>query len=155
MISKRRAVAYVDSYRLRKEYGSFRDAQEQFDKEVRAWNDELAQLEREVQGLEQSFMEESCLFDDSERQQRVRKIQQQRQDFQRVSNEIFGPEGKAEKRNEEMTRPVLEKINHALSRVADMEGCDLIFDSVSGGLAFGRKDLDLTDRVLEELNSEV
>ncbi len=154
MFSKRRAIAFIDSIRLRREYKPFQDAQEQFNKEVEAWNVEVQEAEREIVGLEQRFNEQSFLFSDSEKQQRVREIQQQRQDYQRFSQEIFGPDGKAEKRNRELTKPLLEKINDALSKVAAAEGCDVILDTANGSVAFGSKDLDLTDRVLHQLRSE-
>jgi outer membrane protein len=151
---RRRAIGYIDSYRIRKEYTPFKEAQEQFNQKVEAWNLEVQQQEREIQGLEQSFNEQAFLYSDVERQQRVREIQQQRQDWQRYSSEIFGPEGEAEKLNQELTKPLLERINNALNRVAAAEGCQLILDTVNGNVAYGSKDLDLTDRVLQELATE-
>ncbi len=71
--------------------------------------------------------------------------------WQQQANEIFGPGGRAENRNADLTKPLLDKINVALEQLALENGYDLILDAVNGNIAYGKKDLDITDRVLEEL----
>jgi Skp family chaperone for outer membrane proteins len=50
-----------------------------------------------------------------------------------------------------LTKPILDKINQVLEKIATEENFIMIFDSVNGNIAYAKEDLDLTDRVLEEL----
>ena len=51
-----------------------------------------------------------------------------------------------------MTKPILDKINLVLEKIATEENIIMIFDSVNGNIAYAKKSLDLTDLVLEELD---
>ena len=46
---------------------------------------------------------------------------------------------------------MLDKINAVLEKIAIAEGYALILDTVNCNIAYGKKELDITDKVLEEL----
>ncbi len=146
-------IAYIDSYRIRLEYQEFKDAQTQFNKEVEEWNQEVEQGQKEIEQMEDELSKQALILSEAKRKEREQAIEQKKAEWQRLANEIFGPEGRAEKRNAELTKPLLEKINAALEKVALAEGYDLILDTVNGNVAYGRKELEITDRVLEELEN--
>lgn len=146
-------IAYIDSYRIRLEYKEFQDAQEQFNKEVEEWNQQVEQGQQEIEQMEEELSKQALILSEAKRKEREQAIEQKKAEWQRMANEIFGPDGRAEKRNVELTKPLLEKINTALEKVALEEGYDLILDTVNGNVAYGRKELDITDRVLEELET--
>jgi Skp family chaperone for outer membrane proteins len=50
-----------------------------------------------------------------------------------------------------LTKPILDKINLVLEKIATEENFIIIFDSVNGNIAYAKKSLDLTDLVLDEL----
>jgi outer membrane protein len=144
-------IAFIDSQRIRLEYKDFKDAQEQFNKEVDDWNKQVEQGQKDIQNMEDELSKQSLILSEAKRKEKEQEIEQKKTEWQQMANEIFGPEGKAEKRNAELTKPLLDKINAALEKVALAEGYDLILDTVNGNVAYGRKELDITDRVLEEL----
>ncbi len=145
-------IVYIDSYRIRLEYKEFQDAQTQFIKEVEQWNAEVDKGQKEIEALEADLTKQSLILSDAKKKEKQSEIDQKKADWQKAANDIFGPDGRAEKRNAELTKPLLDKINAVLEKIAIAEGYALILDTVNGNIAYGKKDLDITDKVLEELD---
>ena len=144
-------IGYVDSMRLRSEFKEFADAQAKFDLDVKTWQDEIAELERVSDSLQDDLDKTSLMLSDSKKKEKEDSLEAKKQEYQRRTNDIFGPGGRAERRNAELTKPILDKISQVLEKIATEENFIMIFDSVNGNLAYAKKTLDLTDRVLEEL----
>jgi outer membrane protein len=144
-------IGYVDSMRLRTEFRDFQDAQAEFDKDVQVWQDQIAELEQLVDSLKQDFEKTKLLLSEAKRKEKEENLKAQEVEYQRLTNDVFGPGGLAEKRNAELTKPILEKINQVLEKIATEENFIMIFDSVNGNIAYAKQNLDLTDLVLEEL----
>jgi Skp family chaperone for outer membrane proteins len=64
----------------------------------------------------------------------------------------FGQQGEAAQRNNELLRPIVEKVNNIINQIATEENYDFIFDS-KAGIVFAKKSYDLTDKVIRALNA--
>ena len=145
-------IGYVDSMRLRTEFGEFADAQAEFDKDVKAWQDEIAEMEHVIDSLKEDLEKTKLVLSEAKRKEKEKDLETKELNYNRFTNDIFGPGGRAEKRNAELTKPILDKINQVLEKIATEENFIMIFDSVNGNIAYAKKSLDLTLQVLEELN---
>jgi outer membrane protein len=145
-------IGYVDSIRLRTEFKEFTDAQANFDQDVKAWEDEAAQMRSTVDSLKKDLEKTALILSEAKRKEKEDSLEAHERKYQKFTNDVFGPGGKAEKRNGELTKPILEKINLVLEKIATEENIVMIFDSVNGNIAYAKKSLDLTDLVLEELD---
>lgn len=143
--------AYIDSYRLRQGFSKFITAQSEFDETVQQWNSELESEKSSIDRMEEELAEQSLLYSDSEQQDKAKTIMARKIALKNRAEEFFGPNGRAEKRNHELTQPLLEEINKALEVVAQSRGYDLILDSINGNIAFALKEIDVTELVLQEL----
>jgi len=142
---------YIDSMRLRAEFKEFEDAQAQFDKDVAKWEAQADSMKKEIDSLQTDLDEKGLLYSESSKKEKKQKLESLKGAYQKFVNDIFAPGGKAEKRNGELTKPIIDKINQVLEKLAVEENYAMIFDSVTGNIAYANKALDLTDRVLEEL----
>jgi outer membrane protein len=145
-------IGYVDSMKLRTEFKEFADAQAEFDKDVKVWQDEIVELEQTIDSLKGDLEKTKLLLSEAKRKEGQENLKTRELEYQRLTNDIFGPGGRAEQRNAELTRPILEKINQVLEKIAVEENFVMIFDSVNANIAYAKEGLDLTDQVLEELN---
>jgi len=145
-------VGYIDSYRIRAEYKEFGEAQATFDKDVLAWQTELDSLRQELEAGTEEFQRQRLILSDEAKKRREDELRVAEQNFQKRTNDIFGPGGLAEKQNETLVKPILDKVNAVLEKIAVENNYDYIFDSVNGNIAYAKKEFDLTDMVLEELN---
>jgi len=144
-------IGYVDSMRLRTEFKEFADAQAKFDQEVTAWQEEIDELGKVIDSLVADSAKYSLVLSEAKRKEKNDHLISRRLEYSQLTNDIFGPNGRAEKKNAELTKPILDKINLVLEKIATEENFIMIFDSVNGNIAYARKNLDLTDLVLEEL----
>jgi len=153
-IAQNLKLGYIDSMRIRQEYKGFTDAQAKYDKEVAEWQKQADQLSKEVSDLQNELESQKLLLSDEKRKEKEDQLQKKKNEYQQYVSQIFGPGGKAEQRNTELTKPLLDKINAVLEKIANEGGYDYIFDAANGNIAFAKKEFDLTDAVLEELEKE-
>jgi Skp family chaperone for outer membrane proteins len=144
-------IGYVDSMRLRAEFTEFTEAQDKFDQDVKTWQDEAAEMKKTIDSLEVDLEKTSLILSEAKKKEKEDLLKAEKTKYQKFTNDVFGPGGKAEKRNAELTKPILDKINLVLEKIASEENFIMIFDSVNGNIAYAKKSLDLTDLVLEEL----
>ena len=145
-------IGYIDSYRIRQEFKEFGEAQASFDKDVAAWQQELDSLRQELEAAAEEFQRQRLILSEDAKTRKEEELRTAEQQFQQKTNQIFGPGGTAEKENEKLVKPILDKINAVLEKIAVENNYDYIFDSVNGNVAYAKKEFDLTDMVLEELN---
>ena len=144
-------ICYVDSYRIRNEFKEFSEAQEIFDKELDDWQNEAMAMEQEVDSLKKDLNEKQLLLSDEARTRKEELIATKEAALQKYMVKIFGQGGDAEQRNRELTKPLLDKITAVLEQIAQDNNYDYVFDAVNGNIAYAKKTLDITDKVLEEL----
>lgn len=145
-------IGFIDSMKLRTDYKEFADAQAKFDQEVAKWQVEADSLKQELDSLQADLDKQKLLLSEEKRKEKESIIEQKKKGYTSYINKIFGPNGQMEKMNAELTKPILDKINIALEKIALENNYIMIFDAVNGNIAWAKKGLDLTERVLEELN---
>ena len=144
-------VGYIDSQRIFAESKEFADAQARFDKDVAAWNKQAEDLQAEIDQLQQELDSQSLLLSKAKREEKESFLKAKKDAFQAYVNETFGPDGKAERRNAELVRPIRDKIMRVVERIAIENNYSIVFDAGVTSIAYAKKNLDMTDRVLEEL----
>lgn len=145
-------MGYINSIRIRAEYKEFADAQGKFDKEIAEYQNQDTQMRQEIDSLQKVLDSQSLLLSEAKRKEKEQQLDQKKQTYRKFFDEVFGPDGKVEKKNAELTKPILDKINAVLERIANQDGYAFIFDAVNGNIAYAKKTYDITDRVLSELN---
>jgi outer membrane protein len=144
-------LGYIDSMRIRAEYKEFEDAQAQFDKDVARWETEADSMRKQIDSLQADLDEKGLVYTKTTKKEKEEELESFNASYQKFVNDTFGPGGKAERRNAELTKPIIDKINQVLEKIAIENEYAMIFDSVSGNIAYANKALDITDKVLEEL----
>jgi outer membrane protein len=143
---------YVDSDKIFAEYKAWVKAQEEFNTEYKAWDDEAKIMQKELEDIVAEFEKQKLILSADKKKEREAAISAKRQALDAFTKEIFGPAGTAERKNNELVRPLLDKINASIERVATEGNYDFVFNSA--GLAYAKKDYDVTDKVLQILEEE-
>ena len=142
-------VAFVDFQRIQAEYPEFIAAQKEFDKDVEAWKEELAGLEQEIITSETDYEKQKLLLSEEKRTEREKTITDKKMEYQRLSTSILGPGGRADTRQQALLEGILKKVNDAMALVASKDNYAVIFEKQA--LAYAQEKLDVTDKVLQEL----
>lgn len=140
---------FVDSEKIFTSYKEWQKAQDDYNAEYKAWDEEGQTMQQELEDLIVEYDKQKLILSPEKKKEREAAIEAKRQALDAFTKQVFGPSGQAEKRNSELVRPLLEKINNAIERVAVENNYDFIFNS--SGLAYARQDYDVTDKILEAL----
>jgi outer membrane protein len=143
---------YVDSDKIFKEYKEIIKAQEEFETEYRAWDEEAKDMQEELEELILEFEKQKLILSEDKKKEREAAIEAKRQALDAYTREIFGPQGAAERKNAALMQPILDKINEAINQIATEGNYDFIFNSAA--LAYAKPEYDITDKILELLAEE-
>ena len=145
-------IGFVDSQRIFAEYKAAQEAQDRFAREIQSWRTEADDRRRQVDELRNELKDQDPLLSESKRLEKESALQKAVSDYDRFVQDFWGPNGKVQRLNDEITREVIGKVRDAVELLANREGYDLVLDAADGNVIFGVKSLDLTQRVLDDLN---
>jgi len=142
-------IGYVNDERIIQEYKGWQRAQEQWEIERKAWEDEAQTKADEIAELQAEYERQALILSEEKKAERVAAIEAKKEALDAYTSQVFGPGGTAERKHEGLINPLLEQINQAIQDVALEENYDVIL--TLGSVAYIRDSYDLTDKVLEKL----
>jgi len=146
-------IGYINSDKILREYKEAQDVQKQLDAKNQEWQRQAQQMQQEIQKKQQELDSQSLLLSEEKKAEKQAEIQDLFNKLQQFQMEKWGQNGEAFRLQQQLLKPVLDKINQVLQKIGKEEKFDYIFDSVAGNIVYASpKQPDLTDRVLEELN---
>ena len=125
-----------------------------FQRDVEGWNQEAQARRKDLDDLTRELGQQSPMLSDEKRREKEQDLQRKLTEYDQFVQSVWGPSGLVVKRNEEVLRPIVAKIQTILEKIGGEEGFDLIFDSSDGNILYADKALDLTQTVIDQLNAE-
>jgi outer membrane protein len=144
-------MGYIDSEKIQTNFKEWTTAQTQFNTEMKAWEDEAAKMDQELKDMMAEYDKQRLILSAEKKTEREAAINAKQEALASFTKEISSPGGKAEQRMQALSKPLYEKIQAAIEKVAIEGNYDFVFNSA--GLAYAKKDLDVTDKVIEKLES--
>jgi outer membrane protein len=144
-------IGYVDDEQITQNYPAWQRAQEQWELENKAWDDEATSKQEELQEMLDEYDKQKLILSEEKRKEREAQIRVKREALDAYTNQIYGPGGTAERKHKELVQPLQKNITEAIRLLAEEEGYDVIFTSMSG-LGYIRETYDVTEKVLEYLD---
>lgn len=143
---------YINSQQILAQFKEAQDAQEQLDKLNQDWEAEAREMQMQFQEMGQQLDSQSLLLSEERQQEKQAELQALYQKIQQFQNDKWGQNGEFYRKQEEIMKPVYDKINAAITKVGEEERYDYIFDVVSGNIVYvSDNSNDLTELVIEEL----
>lgn len=143
-------VVYVNNDRLINGYQGMIDARATFEEKHQVWKANIDTLTLKVTQAIHEFEKNSAQMSKTEQQLSKELIQTRQQQLQQYQQAI---QQQAEQADTEMTNRVLTQVNTFLSEYGDSHDYQVIMGANnSGNILYAQEGLDITDRVLEELN---
>ncbi|MCP4703932.1 MAG: OmpH family outer membrane protein [candidate division Zixibacteria bacterium] len=140
---------YIDSDKIFLEYTEWSKAQEEFNTDYNAWEVQAKEMQTEFEEMLEEYNRQRLILSDEKKKEREAAIEAKKKALDAFTGQVFGPGGEAERRNNALIQPLLEKINAAIEQVATDGNYDFVFNSA--GLAYAKKDYDITEKVLDIL----
>lgn len=145
-------IGYVDSDTIMENLPDAQDARQRLDQFINDWQAELSALENEWKQKFDDYEKRKLIMTDQTRAELERELvdlEKKITDFREVK---FGTNGELFQKQDELMKPIQNRVFNAIEAIANEGDYDFIFDR-SGDimLLFAKDRYDLTAEVLERL----
>lgn len=151
-ISAQSKIGYVDSDAIMEQLSEAQDARTQLDAFIQEWQVELKRLESEWKTKYDSYEKRKLILSDQNRADLESELIKLEQKIGEYREKKFGTNGELFQKQDELMKPVQNKVFTVINEVALKEDLDFVFDR-SGGilLLYAKEKYDITNLVLEKL----
>ncbi len=153
-VSQEVKIGYIDTVRIFANFSETIEAEEKYKKEVEAWRKKAEEMEAEIAQLREEIQSKSLMLSEEKLAEKKLTLDQKMKGYRDYMQRVFGDNGEAAQRNQELTQPIVEKINEVIAVIAEEEGYSLILDAAQGTVLYAKESMDLTEMVLERLKEE-
>ena len=141
-------IGYVQVDKILQEAPQTAESGKKLEKEFSPRTQELERMQKQIRDMESALDKNGLTLSETERRSKERDISNLKIEFQRKQRELR--EDVNLRKNEELGS-LQDRINKAVTAVAEAEGYDLVIYS---GVAFASKKVDITDKVLKSLGKK-
>ncbi len=145
-------IGYLDDQKVLQNYDAWNKAKEQFETEMKAWEDEANRMMQNYVRDSVEFEKQKLILSKERRIERSAEIAAKRTALESFTKDVFGQNGQAERKNTTLTKPLLDNMMAAVRTVATEGNYDVIFNS--SALAYINPAFDITDKIIEALANE-
>ncbi len=145
-------IGYISTEAIMKQLPDAQDAQKQLDALTAGWQEELNKMQADWKKKYDEYDKKKLIMTDQRRAETERELRDLDQKMADFRNQKFGQNGELFAKQNELMKPVQDRVFKAIQDVAVEEGYDYVLDK-SGEilLMYANPKLDLTDKVLEKL----
>jgi outer membrane protein len=144
-------IGFIDEQRIKQEFKDWQKAQDEFETEVKAWEQEAIAKQEALQEMEEEYQRQRLILSEEKKTERETLIREKYSELDAYTKQIFGPGGQAERKEAQLLRPLYEKLMAAIEGVALENDYDVVFTSQSG-LGYIKPIYDVTDKVIDYLD---
>ena len=145
-------LGHVSTEAVMKQLPDAQDAQKQLDALTAGWQDDLNKMQADWKKKFEEYDKKKLIMTDQRRADTERELRELDQKMAEFRNQKFGQNGELFAKQNELMKPVQDRVFKAIQEVALEEGYDYVFDK-SGEilLMYTNIKYDLTEKVLAKL----
>ncbi|MGB2869362.1 MAG: OmpH family outer membrane protein [Bacteroidota bacterium] len=147
-------VGHFSSEAIMRQLPDAQDAQKQLDQLVADWQSELNRMQDDWKKKFEEYDKRKLIMTEQRRADTERELRELEQKVADFRNQKFGQSGELFNKQNELMKPVQDRVFKAVQDVAKEESYDYVFDK-SGEilLMYANEKYDLTPKILEKLKS--
>ena len=145
-------IGYVDSDAIMKQLPDYQDTQKKLDAIIKEWQEELSKMERDWKTKYDDYDKRKLILSEQKRVDTEKELVQMENQISKYRQDKFGVKGELFQKQEDLMKPLQNRIFTAIQEVAKDGDYDFIFDR-SGNILFlyAKEQYDVTNLVLEKL----
>ena len=145
-------IGFVNIQAILKSTPGYAKAESTFAKELDGYRSEVQKLQAGLDSAAQDFEAQSAVLSPTQRTQRRKDLEGQQEKLQQRTQEL---QQKAASRERELLDPIQARVNSVIEGIRAASNYAIIFDvsAPGNGIVTGDKSLDLTQRVLQQLQA--
>ena len=148
-------IGYVDSDTIMDNLPDVQDTRQKIDALVRDWQNELTNMQNEYNKKKDDFDKRNLIMTDQTRTEAQKELDDLEAKITDYREKKFGENGELFQKQDELMKPVHNKIFNAIQEIAQDEDLDFVFDR-SGDIMilYAKEEYDITSKVLAKLKLE-
>ena len=148
-------IGYVDSDTIMDNLPDVQDARQKLDGLIRDWQNELKNMEADYKKKKDDFDKRNLIMTDQTRAEAQKELDDLQAKITDYREKKFGQNGELFQKQDELMKPVHNKIFNAIQEIAQDEDLDFVFDR-SGDIMilYAKEEYDITSKVLAKLKLE-
>jgi len=148
-------IGYVDSDTIMDNYPDVQDARQKLDALIQEWQTEIRNLESELKAKQDDYDKRKLIMTEQTSIEVMAEITKLQKDIADYRDKKFGANGELFQKQNELMKPIQNKVFTIIQQVATEEELDFVFDR-SGDILFlyAKPEYDLTAKVVERLKLE-
>lgn len=145
-------IGYVDSKTVLDKLPDAQDAQQKLDTYIREWRSELSKMESELNSKKDELERRKLIMTEQTRKDMEKEIDDLQQKMNDFRDKKFGTRGELYQKQDELMRPIQNKVFSVIKEVALEEDLDFVFDRSSDvTLLYAKDQYDITPLVMDKL----
>ena len=148
-------IGYIDSDAIMDNLPDVQDARQKLDALIQEWQNELKKMETELKAKKEDYEKRKLTMTEQTSAEALAEITKLEKEIDDYRDKKFGANGELFQKQNELMKPIQNKIFTVIQQVALEEELDFVFDR-SGDILFlyAKEEYDLTTQVLEKLKLE-
>jgi len=148
-------IGYIDSDTIIKNLPDAQDTKQKLDALIQEWQNELKEMEGKLKAKKDDYEKRKLIMTEQTSTDIETEISQLEKEISDYREKKFGPNGELFKKQDELMKPIQNKIFNVIQQIATEDDLDFVFDR-SGDILFlyAKEQYDLTSEVLERLKLE-
>jgi outer membrane protein len=145
-------IGYLDSDTVMDKLPDVQDARQKIDALIQEWQSEIRVLENDWKTKFDDYEKRKLIMTDQTRAEAEAELIKLENDITQFRDKKFGTNGELFLKQDELMKPVQNKIFNAIKQVAEEENLDFVFDR-SGDIMilFAKEQYDISQKVLDKL----
>ncbi|HEX6559758.1 MAG TPA: OmpH family outer membrane protein [Longimicrobiales bacterium] len=143
-------IGYINSQLVLTQAPGAAEARSTIEKETNKHRADLALADDSIKTMITAFQQKQLAMSKDARDKQEADIRARQQALQQRADQL---EQQMEKRQQDLIKPIMDKVNTALTELRTQGGYALILDTAAGAIVAADPALDLTDQVLAKLKA--
>ena len=144
-------IAYIDIQRAINESNAGKDAKKAITKEVEKFQRLIADKQKELQTMKESFEKQALMLTPEARANKEKEYQGKLREFQRWGEDT---QNEMNQKRVEMERQISTALVKVIQKLGADEGYTLILEKNENIVLFGSKTIDITDRAIKAFDAQ-
>ncbi|MCU0332013.1 MAG: OmpH family outer membrane protein [Ignavibacteriaceae bacterium] len=148
-------IGYVDSDTIMDNFPDVQDARQKLDALIQEWQTEVRKLESDLKAKKDDYDKRKLIMTEQTSTEVMADITKLEKEIADYRDKKFGANGELFQKQNELMKPVQNKVFTIIQQIATEEEMDYVFDR-SGDILFlyAKPEYDLTAKVIERLKLE-
>ena len=148
-------IGYVDSDTILDNSPDMQEVRQKIDGMIQEWQTELRKMESDLKAAQDDYDKRKLIMTEETSADALAQIRKQEKEIGDYREKKYGANGELFQKQDELMKPIQNKILNIIKDLAEEEELDYVFDR-SGDIMFlyAKPDYDLTSKVIEKLKIE-